>query len=1637
MPNNANIDERVVEMRIDNRQFVSGAEKTISILDKLKNALSFKNAGEGFDDIQKSVDKVDLTGMAADIEAISNRFTTMGLVGMNVIKQLTDTISNFVTSTVKGLTIDPITAGFSKYEEVLKSAKTIMAATREEDYGLKGYAEQIDYVNDQLEILNWFADETSYSLTDMASNIGKFTNAGVELDLAVAEMQGVATWAGLAGASTQEASRAMYNLSQAIAVGSVKLMDWRSIENANMATREFKQTAIDTAVDVGTLTAQIDKYGEVIYKTSKGTVVSAENFNEALSEGWFNSEVLQKTLLKFGEFSRQLNAFMEDADLLGSGVFAGDILAALDKLDAGLEDGTYTFEDWREEIAETTKLPDELVPSIEALEEAYRMLTSAENELGRRAFVASQEYKTFGDVIDATRDAVSTGWSKTFQTIFGDAEQSKSVWKAVGDEFFDIFAAAGDRRNAILKLWSSPEIDKMRNSISGRDSLLSAIGKLYEGIRTYIDPIIEAFDNVFSWGDKYTAADKLIELTEKFSEWTDKVALSEEATRGITVVFEKLFGAVRTGLGVFKPFLKVLGTVIGYVKDFVELFFESFASGEFDSEYFMGGLSGIFASIAESLSAAWHAAQKFIDKLKENTVISTILGVIATAVNRIAAFFGLAREQAGGIIDSFNELGDKPVGILQTLQQLWSNIKESLSGINLDMNSFRELFGRVGEIIATVYEGIVGDPEAFKERIKNTVLIALGGIKEALSSIKISDIFEGAKTGTMMYIALQFAQFVASFKVAAKKFETIPESITNVFESLSSAISSYGKKFQGDYMLKMAAAILAVAVSMLILSKIDQHKFAEVAVTLAFFFIVLGNIAKNISKMSSQFSNNNKFTVNVLPKFAAGLIAIAVLLGVAAVTLLAVSNLGWDQIAKGLTVIAFVLFAAVATLVYLSSKLEDDINVKAISKLIAVGLVIKAAGKAMSSMSEMNWSQIISAGVALGIVIAAVTAAMYAMSKMPAGSAVGSLAGAFSIILVMYTMVPLLLGVTKFIQKYGGEKLISAFVVLGVIGGLVVAFAAIMAKIGNKGGLVKGASALALIGVAFIAFGAALAISAPATLILLNGFVSVMERLSEMKGVGWLVLEMVGLGVALAVISVAAIAFGAAALIAGVGMSLFGAGILAVATAVSLLSVALVPFGMALTEFCTMVAENGSTLISIVAVIITGVIAAIAASRMKIAWTTVLIVLTVIEVIHEYGPQILSVLATVLEDVLKFFITLIPMLIKFLLMAIVTVVDGLANAIRTSADALVSAIENLISAILELFLKVFIQMAGNVLGGLWGLVASMIGMDSEEVDYLTGEIHRGAKMLGDAAADRVGAAFGSAEREASGGATAIIDAFSESFTDGVPKIEGDLTQVMEGVYGKFNENAELSGKNSGESLINSFTEGVAREDAMDALSKLAEQYGGTFDMSGAANVYGQNFAVGNINGIEKRKQDVYDAYYDVSSAGAQGWADAQDIDSPSKLAAKYGGFWTQGIVNGLDDGSREVVSANESLAIKMAEALRNALSTAQILAENDFDLSPTITPVVDMSNVDAAANSVSGMFSGSATSRMGAIGRNMSNLDSVARDMRDLAESRTNLSQDKYEVNIYTQPGMDEEMIADAVIYRLNSGIVRKGAALG
>lgn len=388
------IDQRVVEMRFENEQFEKGISTSLKSLDNLKKGLDTRNAVKGLTELANAGRSLDLSIIGDKVDYIAERFNVVGIMAQRFKEKIVDTLTAIPTQLYQ--TIEQFTAlemageGFQKFGQKTTSVGTLVS---------QGF--DLSDVNEQISRLNWFADETSYSLTDMTENIAKFTASGMGLKESSDAMQGIALWAALSGQNAGVASRAMYQLSQALGSGIMRKEDYKSIQNMSMDTMEFRQIALDTAVAMGTLQKNADgTYRSLIEGAHQEDFAIGQFADHLTQDMWFTSDVMMEVYKKYGSAVNQIYDYTEQ-----HGVTASEAIVALgDAVDA----------------------------------------------FGMKAFKAGQEARTWQDVVDATKDAVSSQWMKTWELIFGDYEEAKNLWTDLANELWDVFASGGEERNERL-----------------------------------------------------------------------------------------------------------------------------------------------------------------------------------------------------------------------------------------------------------------------------------------------------------------------------------------------------------------------------------------------------------------------------------------------------------------------------------------------------------------------------------------------------------------------------------------------------------------------------------------------------------------------------------------------------------------------------------------------------------------------------------------------------------------------------------------------------------------------------------------------------------------------------------------------------------------------------------------------------------------------------------------------------------------------------------------------------------------------------------------------------------------------------------------------------------------------------------
>ena len=517
------IDQKVVEMRFENAQFEKGIAQSMSSLDKLKQSLDFS----GLTDVGTDINK-NLTGIGSSVDNISEKFSAFGIMAMTSLVKLSERIIE-VGLSIKENLMENITAGYEKYNTLMESVQTIMYATRQ-DWADTG--RQMSYVSDQIAKLNWYTDETSYNLVDMTSNIGKFVAAGIDLDDATTAMMGISSWAAMSGQKADAASRAMYNLSQAMALGAVTTIDWKSIEMANMATKEFKETAIKTALELGVLNGE---WGDYVYgfdQYGHEMEVNVNNFRSTLSGKWFNNDVLTAVLKKYGDFSDELYSYVNK-----TGLTATEFLGYINEYKKGMEQG----QDMSEWIIDV--VGKEGISNITAFKEGLASLSTEYMELGRQAFMAGQECKTFEDVTLALKDAISSAWMGIFTAIFGNYKQSKELWTSIAEEMYELLVDGLNTKRRLLESW---------NLVGGREHLVNALWNIWYNVKDVLTAFSEAFNEVFPEKNAVYWSNLMGDF-ERFTEklrfvdfpWAPELTIIADAAKNVAEAFKNILDNIK------------------------------------------------------------------------------------------------------------------------------------------------------------------------------------------------------------------------------------------------------------------------------------------------------------------------------------------------------------------------------------------------------------------------------------------------------------------------------------------------------------------------------------------------------------------------------------------------------------------------------------------------------------------------------------------------------------------------------------------------------------------------------------------------------------------------------------------------------------------------------------------------------------------------------------------------------------------------------------------------------------------------------------------------------------------------------------------------------------------------------------
>lgn len=1268
------VDERVVEMRFDNKQFEQNIQTSLSSLDKLKKSLNLEGATKGLETVNDAANKCsgNMSPLSNAVETVRVRFSALEVMAITALQNITNSALAAGKNLVSAFTIDPIKTGFEEYETQINAVQTILANTSS-----KGTT--LDQVNNALDELNHYADMTIYNFTEMTRNIGTFTAAGVDLDTSVAAIKGIANLAAVSGSNSQQASTAMYQLSQALAAGTVKLQDWNSVVNAGMGGQVFQDALKETAKVHGIAIDEMIK--------------DEGSFRETLSKGWLTSDILTETLAKFtGDLNEdQLRTMGYTDDQIKSIMEMGKTAN-----DAATKVKTFTqlFDTLKEAAQSGWTQSWEII--VGDFEEAKELLTEVSD--------------TFSAVINASADARNKmlqdwkdlgGRTMMIEAVKNVFEGLVSVAKPVREAFNEIFppmtgkqlAEITERiRDLTAKFKMGEESSKnLKNTFKGVFAVLDIVGQAFKAVAGGVGELIGLF---------LPAGNGVLSLTGSFGEYL--VKLDETVKK--TDVFGK---AVSTVVDIVKTAITFVKTAGEKVKEFGKAAGEKFDFPGFELFHsFLERVHDRMAQIGDGAGkmksgviVAFEMMGEALEKCKFLKVmealwiaVKVIAGGIADAVGTMMGTLAekLGNADFSGVLDILNSIAVG--GIAVSISKFLKSVTEPLEGLN-----------GVLEGVTGILDGVRGCFEAYQTNLKAGTLLKIGAAIALLagSIVAISLIDSDKLSASLGAITVLFANLLGAMAIFNKissdtgkvsKACTAMIAMSVAVSILAGALKKVSDLDWGELARGLVgiAGLTAIVVASSKAMASGQKQVMKGATSLIIFGVaikILASACKDLSRLQWDELGRGLTGVGVLfaeiavflrvAKFngkmistATGIVILSAAMKVLASACKDFGQMEWSEIGKGLAGIGGLL-AELAVFTNLAGNAKHVMSTGV--ALIAIGAAMKIFASAVKDFGQLQWDEIGRGLTAMGGALAEVAIAVNLMPKNMIGIGTGLVivGGALEII-------------ANCMSKFGGMQWEEIGRGLTVMGG---ALAELAISLNFMKGTLGGSAAL------LVASGA-LAVLAPVLSILgalsweaiAKGLISIAGAFTIIGVAGAVLTPLVptilALSGAFALIGVGVLTIGAGLLAAGTGLSALAIGFTALATAGAAGATAIVA---ALTVIVTGIAGLIPAVLTKVGEGIIAICKVIAAGAPAIGEAVKAVVLTLIDVFVSCVPQLADGALQLVVGVLAALVTYTPQIVdlafKFLIGILEGIASNLPSLIKAGVDVLVAFFAGIVDAL--------------------------------------------------------------------------------------------------------------------------------------------------------------------------------------------------------------------------------------------------------------------------------------------------------------------------------------------------------------------
>ena len=1029
------IDSRVLDMRFENRQFEAGVQTSINTLDKLKKSLNISSSEKGISGIGTAATSAnsEFMTLASGIDAVRNRFSALQIIGVTTLANLTTSAVNYGKRLADSLTIEPIRTGLTEYETKINSIQTIMSNTANKGVTMKDVTRVLDE-------LNTYADKTIYNFAEMTRNIGTFTAAGVGLEESANAIQGIANLAAASGSSSQQASTAMYQLSQALATGTVKLMDWNSVVNAGMGGQKFQEALKATAREHGIAVDQIIKKNG--------------SFRDSLQEGWLSADILNQTLRKFTvkgakEYSKsmvesgkwtqkQADALIKEAQAMeDAATKVKTFTQLLSTLKEAAQSGwAQSWEiiigDFEEAKIVFTAVSESIGGILGKQAEFRNNLLQGWKDLGGRSAViegfanifkavlsvVTPVKEAFREIIPATTAkhlyALSVGFKNLTSNLILSEENSdrlKRTFKglfSIIDFFRKIVVAAAKAVGSLLNSGSvNGVLDLILSITAGIGDFFTALNKgfsfdafpnIFSGIADVFSGIIDGFtgfDNALSKvGQSVSnAVEKIVTAVKTGFEWlTGSISLDEVL---IGLGGAGVFAAAKKLKGVFETINEVTGKgILGILFGNKEIakptttLSDILASTKDALKSFTSGIKiASLVSIALAVTILAHAL-KTLSGLKAVDITKSLF-----AVGALFAILSVSFKSLTKTLDVFSGKGFIKAGVSMMLMA---------KAIDILAGAMKQLAGLSFSDIAKGLLGIGGAMTVLslglrainKVKIKVSAMVAITVLAASIKSIakslsELGSLSWGEISRGLTAMGLAMGELVATLNILKKVggFKSLVGSIgililVQSLDEISGALTELGGMSWGEIargLTAMGGALTELAVVSGSLGKlaglsglVGSFVIVEASKSLANIASALteigsltwGEIARGLTGMAGALTELAVIS-GVLGKVAglSGLVgAIALVEGAKALADIAssfavFSTMSWEEIIHGLAGMGGAL-TEVATITGLLGKLAGFSGLLGAGTILIVSKSLSDIANSFSVFSTMSWEEI-------------------------------------------------------------------------------------------------------------------------------------------------------------------------------------------------------------------------------------------------------------------------------------------------------------------------------------------------------------------------------------------------------------------------------------------------------------------------------------------------------------------------------------------------------------------------------------------------------------------------------------------------------------------------------------------------------